>query len=232
MDGVTITAKIDGFRRGGIAHSAAGTHYPEGYFSEAQLKAFRQEPQLVVVEGVVDVSTEELSLIAADQQHELLSNMVDSLKGRLVVSEELVETLTSRLADSEDVVQALLQCVTEVNAKYVGIPELILLDLRSLERADPAQEGVLCLKEEDVLGLLKRFTLAHPLTLEHGNAGTSTAGDAAGTSEAAAGAASAAPVPQAPGADPQPVKAEHSAGGRAARGKASKDASKQEGDNA
>nr|WP_314587024.1 HI1506-related protein [uncultured Pseudomonas sp.] len=232
MNGVTITAKIDGFRRGGIAHSAVGTHYPEGYFSEAQLEAFRQEPQLVVVEGVIEVSSEELSLIAADQQHELLSNMVDSLKGRLVVSEELVEVLTGRLADSEDVVQALLQCLTEVSAKYIAIPELILLDLRSLERADPAKEGVLCLKEEDVLGLLKRFTLAHPLTLEHGNAGTTTAGDAAGTSEATADAAAAAPGPQAPAAEALPVTDQKPAGGKAARGKASKDAGKQEGDNA
>lgn len=228
MTGITITAKLDGFRRGGIAHSAAATHYPEGYFSEAQLEALRQEPQLVVVEGTPD----ELSLIVADQQHELLSNMVDSLKGRLVVSEELVETLTGRLADAEDVVQALAQCMTKVSDKYVAIPELILLDLKTLERADPAQEGVLCLKEEDVLGLLKRFTLAHPLTLEHGNAGTTTPGAAAGTSETAADAAAAAPVPQAPAAEALPVTDQKAAGGKPARGKASKDAAKQEGDHA
>lgn len=221
MNGVMITAKIDGFRRGGIAHSAAGTFYEEGYFTEEQLEAFRRELQLVVVEGAVAATADdetELALVAADQQRELLSDLVDSL--------------TARLADAEDLNQALLQCVTEVSAKYAAIPELILLDLQSLERADPAQEGVLCLKTEDVLGLLKRFTLAHPLTLEHGNAGTSTAGDVAGTAETAASASAAAPVPQTHGADAPPVADQKPAGRNAARAKASKDAAKQEGDNA
>lgn len=52
--GVMITARRDGFRRGGIAHSAAGTFYPDGTLTEDQLKAFRGEPHLVVVEGVED----------------------------------------------------------------------------------------------------------------------------------------------------------------------------------
>lgn len=221
MNGVTITAKIDGFRRGGIAHSAAGTHYPEGYFSEAQLEAFRQEPQLVVVEGAVEVSSDddiELRLVAADQERELLS--------------DTVETLTARLADAEDLVQTLANALSDQDTQLAAMPELIVLDLLELERADPAQQGVLCLKADDVVAVIKHFTQALIQNPEHGNAGTTTAGDAAGTSEATADAAAAAPVPQAPAADALPVTDQKPAGGKAARGKASKDAGKQEGDNA
>nr|WP_288358470.1 HI1506-related protein [uncultured Pseudomonas sp.] len=221
MNGVTITAKIDGFRRGGIAHSAAGTHYPEGYFSESQLEAFRQEPQLVVVEGVVEVSGDddiELRLVAADQQRELLSDMV--------------ETLTGRLADAEDLVQTLANALSDQDTQLAAMPELIVLDLLELERADPTQQGVLCLKADDVVAVIKRFTQALIQNPEHGNAGTTTAGAAAGTSETAPGAASAAPVPQAPAADALPVTDQKPAGGKAARAKPGKDSGKQEGDNA
>ncbi|WP_312375820.1 HI1506-related protein [Pseudomonas oryzihabitans] len=221
MSGITITAKLDGFRRGGIAHSAAGTHYPEGYFSEAQLEAFRQEPQLVVVEGAVEASGDddiELRLLTADQQRELLSDMVESLTGRLTDAEDLVQTLANALSDQD--------------TQLAAMPELIVLDLLELERADPTQQGVLCLKADDVVAVIKRFTQALIQNPEHGNAGTTTAGAAAGTSETAPEAASAAPVPQAPTADALSVTDQKPAGGKAARAKPGKDAGKQEGDNA
>lgn len=221
MTGITITAKLDGFRRGGIAHSAAATHYPEGYFSEAQLEVFRQEPQLVVVEGALEAAGDdgiELRLVAADQQRELLSDMVESLSGRLADAEDLVQTLANALSDQD--------------TQLVAMPELIVLDLLELERADPTQQGVLCVKADDVVAVIKRFIQALIQNPEHGNAGTTTPGDAAGTSEATADAAAAAPVPQAPVADALPVTDQKPAGGKAARGKASKDAGRQEGDNA
>lgn len=217
--GIIITAKTDGFRRGGIAHPAAGTHYPEGYFTEAQLEAFRREPQLVVVEGAAEAPSDddaEARLVAADQ--------------RLDYLEDLVESLTARLATSEDQVQVLV-VRGQGRAQQLGdLPGLIVTDLSSLERADPTLEGVLCLKADDILAVIQRLTQA--LTQEQGDAGTHTAGDVAGTSEAAAGAASVAPVPQASGADALPVTDQKPAGGKAARAKASKDAGKQEGDNA
>lgn len=221
MTGITITAKIDGFRRGGIAHSAAATHYPEGYFSEAQLEVFRQEPQLVVVEGALEAAGDddiELRLMAADHQRELLSDMVESLTGRLVDSEHLVQTLANALSDQE--------------TQLAAMPELIVLDLLELERADPAQQGVLCLKADDVVAVIKRFTQALITNPEHGNAGTTTPGAAAGTSETAPDAAAAAPIPQAPTAEALPVTDQKAAGAKPARGKASKDAAKQEGDSA
>jgi hypothetical protein len=46
---ITITSKKNKFRRCGVAHPAAPTHYPDGAFSEQQLAALRAEPMLEVV---------------------------------------------------------------------------------------------------------------------------------------------------------------------------------------
>lgn len=58
---IVIKSKIDGFRRGGVAHPQVPTRYPDGYFTAGQLAALRAEPNLSVVElpgeciaGVVD----------------------------------------------------------------------------------------------------------------------------------------------------------------------------------
>lgn len=45
---IRITSKVDGFRRGGLAHSRKATDYPDGYFSDAQLAQLEAEPNLVV----------------------------------------------------------------------------------------------------------------------------------------------------------------------------------------
>ncbi|VXC71980.1 conserved hypothetical protein [Pseudomonas sp. 8Z] len=50
--GLLITALADGFRRAGVAHSTAGTYWPDDSFTAEQLEQLRAEPMLVVVEGV------------------------------------------------------------------------------------------------------------------------------------------------------------------------------------
>lgn len=45
---IVITAKRDGFRRAGIAHSSMPTRYADDFFSEEQLKAMLKEPQLTL----------------------------------------------------------------------------------------------------------------------------------------------------------------------------------------
>lgn len=45
---IVITAKRDGFRRAGIAHSSKPTRYTDDFFSEEQLKAMLKEPQLTL----------------------------------------------------------------------------------------------------------------------------------------------------------------------------------------
>lgn len=45
---IQITSKVDGFRRGGVAHPAAPTIYPASRFDEKQLGIFDAEPGLMV----------------------------------------------------------------------------------------------------------------------------------------------------------------------------------------
>jgi len=45
---IVITAKLDGFRRCGIAHPRKPTSYPDDFFTEEQLRALVKEPQLIL----------------------------------------------------------------------------------------------------------------------------------------------------------------------------------------
>ena len=45
---IRITAKKEGFRRCGIAHSAQPTEYGDNQFNEEQLARLKAEPMLVV----------------------------------------------------------------------------------------------------------------------------------------------------------------------------------------
>ena len=43
-----ITAKVDGFRRCGVAHPARATEYPAKAFTAKQIRTLEAEPMLVV----------------------------------------------------------------------------------------------------------------------------------------------------------------------------------------
>ena len=45
---ITITAKTEGFRRGGIAHSKTPVEYPDDAFTAEQLAELLAEPLLIV----------------------------------------------------------------------------------------------------------------------------------------------------------------------------------------
>lgn len=54
---ITITSKVDGFRRCGIAHAARPVCYPDDRFSEAEFAALLTDPMLVVtVDDTVELS--------------------------------------------------------------------------------------------------------------------------------------------------------------------------------
>lgn len=48
---IIIVSDQAGFRRGGIAHSAEPTSYPDDFFTEEQLEVLEQEPMLTVEHG-------------------------------------------------------------------------------------------------------------------------------------------------------------------------------------
>ena len=52
---IRITAKKDGFRRCGIAHSKMAVDYPDGKFEKDQLEILKKEPMLVVQELDSDI---------------------------------------------------------------------------------------------------------------------------------------------------------------------------------
>ena len=45
---IEIRSSIEGFRRAGVAHSKAAQTYPDGFFSEEQIKQLQAEPRLFV----------------------------------------------------------------------------------------------------------------------------------------------------------------------------------------
>lgn len=53
---IQITAKRDGFRRCGIAHSETTTTYGDDHFTRAQLQELKSEPNLIVIH-VADEAT-------------------------------------------------------------------------------------------------------------------------------------------------------------------------------
>lgn len=47
---IRITSKKEGFRRCGVSHPASPVEFPDGRFSEEELKTLKAEPILVVEE--------------------------------------------------------------------------------------------------------------------------------------------------------------------------------------
>lgn len=69
---VIITAKKDGFRRCGMAHSSDAVKHKDGTFTEEQLAILKAEPMLVVQE-LVDVPTDPLAAMTKTELAALLT---------------------------------------------------------------------------------------------------------------------------------------------------------------
>ncbi|KPA91392.1 hypothetical protein PF66_02275 [Pseudomonas asplenii] len=151
--GVVIKSKIDGFRRGGIAHSAEGTFYADGELTEQQLEQFRREPQLVVAEQAVPGATasqsnsspvlmQEMGETIAELEHELEQTKA----GLLTASFDLEKARAGLQSACSDLVKAL--------DRQKAAPALIVEAAKLLAPADPAQEGVICILPDSLAGLV------------------------------------------------------------------------------
>ena len=103
---IRITSKQDGFRRGGIAHSASPTDYPDSRFTAKELETLKAEPMLVV-EVVADQT----------QTKTQRPNATDTIAQ--VQAAETVEALDA-LAEGEDrkgVLEAISKRRTELAAE-------------------------------------------------------------------------------------------------------------------
>ena len=110
---IEITARRDGFRRLGIAHSATTTTYPDDHFSPDELKSLLAEPQLIVVR----VSGEATGAQPDDASQKVISD----LKAKLATAETTISD-QQLLLDEKDA--ALLQLDQGVKQQQQRITEL------------------------------------------------------------------------------------------------------------
>lgn len=135
--GVVIKAVTDGFRRGGIAHRTRGKFYPDGYFTEAQLEQFKREPQLLV--------TEQEEPGQSSDQDELIQEMGITIAKLEHSLEQTNAELGGALSD-----------LVEVLERQKSAPVLVLDAVRLLEPADPTAEGVICIKEDALVEVIRQ----------------------------------------------------------------------------
>ncbi|HHR6222747.1 TPA: HI1506-related protein [Providencia alcalifaciens] len=77
---IIITAKVNGFRRCGIAHSDTATEYPDDHFTKEQLATLQAEPMLVVSVGTKDAAKQQPDA-GVDKQIAALKAEVKRLTG-------------------------------------------------------------------------------------------------------------------------------------------------------
>lgn len=102
---IDITAKRDGFRRAGIAHSEKTQTYPLSQFTKVQLEQLQKEPMLVVA---IRNATDQQAGPAED------SPLVLDLRKQIT-------TLTEQLATSGTDLTAANARVTELTAQLDGL---------------------------------------------------------------------------------------------------------------
>ncbi|MBN3254293.1 hypothetical protein H5A33_06590 [Pectobacterium brasiliense] len=104
---VQITARSEGFRRCGMAHSATTQTYPDDHFSAAQLAVLENEPQLIVVRVSGDAeksdgTAKKLSsalekLKAAEKASVVLVDERDALKTSMAALEHDIESANATI---------------------------------------------------------------------------------------------------------------------------------------
>lgn len=131
--GIVIKAVTDGFRRGGIAHRAKGTYYPDGHFTEEELEQFRLEPQLVVIE--------QAEFQQQSDHADLLREMGDTIAS---LEHSLEQARAGLKAASTDVV-ALLE-------GHKRVPSLVLAAIQPLEPVPV--DGVITINEATLVEII------------------------------------------------------------------------------
>ena len=73
---IKVRALHEGFRRGGVAHSTTAKEYPDGFFTDEQLKQLGEDPNIVIEQVATLAPTEE-----AEQAKKVMMKMTnDKLK--------------------------------------------------------------------------------------------------------------------------------------------------------
>ncbi|TKI08660.1 HI1506-related protein [Martelella alba] len=99
MPVITITAKRDGFRRCGKAHSDKPVTWPDGSFTAEQIAILKAEPMLVVYDGEAPSDGDlqkQLDAVTADKA--TLQSQVDALTADKTALQSQVDELTAAAA--------------------------------------------------------------------------------------------------------------------------------------
>ena len=139
--GIAIKSKRDGYRRAGLAHCVAGTFYEDGDLSEQQLAMLRDDPNLMVAEGVQEDALQV-------EQHNI--NLLRELATTIATLEyELSEVKTGRLLAITNLEEARTELEAIRSAQKVALdrqlalPGLVVEAAKLLTPADQTQEGVI-----------------------------------------------------------------------------------------
>lgn len=149
---VMITARREGFRRLGIAHSAKTTTYPDDHFTPAQLVVLENDPNLIVLrtdsaqgsesdEALVKASARIAELEAGITQ---LSNDADKLKSTNNMLMDLRDEQKRRIDEQDAEIMALTAERDELQAKLSAVASAPVQDnepAKAQEADKPATNG-------------------------------------------------------------------------------------------
>ncbi|HHC0256912.1 TPA: HI1506-related protein [Salmonella enterica] len=104
---IQITARRDGFRRLGIAHSAAGRTWPDDQFTAKELAVLESDPNLIVVR-VPDVPEQDTSgNIQLTAERDALQSRVSELETGNIQLNKDIESLKQQLDTANSTITAI-----------------------------------------------------------------------------------------------------------------------------
>ena len=136
--GIAIKAKRDGYRRAGLDHCVAGTFYEDGDLSEQQLAMLRDDPNLMVVEGVLE------NTLQFDQDNgDLIQELGNTIAG-----------LEHDLGKAREGLKSACSDLLAAHERQKAAPGLVAEAAKLLAPADPAQEGVIIITADSLVALI------------------------------------------------------------------------------
>lgn len=122
---IQITAKRDGFRRCGIAHSDKTQTYADDHFTAAQLQALKAEDQLVVVH----LSDQQLSAGGTGEGNEKL----EVLRSQLLAATSSLDAKTAELTTAQSLIEKLNDDLSQANTDLTAKQETITAQQAEIE---------------------------------------------------------------------------------------------------
>ncbi|CAB1206759.1 MULTISPECIES: HI1506-related protein [Serratia] len=130
---IQITARREGFRRCGIAHSAKTTTYEDGHFTPKQLAELGNDPQLVVVRIAAGVATDDQDL---DKQLPLARETITRQEHELVTLKSQLDDAQKAIASQQESIAAL----TTARDDAIANSTALAAELAALKEPPPAKK--------------------------------------------------------------------------------------------